>query len=83
MESGVLKNAIESANYCPDSRKRSLNFERLREKGFLLLQAGCGASTMAVFQHTGLYFLLFIVLRLRSVFLTTSQKASGYFPILF
>lgn len=55
-ESNMLKNAIESADYYPDARKRRHGLRCCYEKGTNLSEAGCGASTMAVFHHAGLYF---------------------------
>jgi hypothetical protein len=52
----MQKKAIESADYYPDSRKRRHNSGEAMEKGLTLLQAGSGASTMAVFHHAGFYF---------------------------
>jgi hypothetical protein len=56
IDSGMLKNAIESADYYPDSRKRRHSLQWNYEEGIMLQQARCRASTMTVFHKAGVYF---------------------------
>jgi len=54
-ETNTLKNAIKSADYY-NTRKRRYNLHYSYEEKFNPMQAGCGASVMAVFHHDGLCF---------------------------
>ncbi len=51
IKSDMLKNAIESADYYSDSRKRKYLIRCRSAKASCLLKGTCGASTMDVFHH--------------------------------
>jgi hypothetical protein len=55
-KSDTLKNAIESADYKPDSRDRRHHLLCYLKKVYSFLRGDCGASTMAVFYHARLPF---------------------------
>jgi len=52
----MLKNAIESANYYLNMSKHKYNVQYSYEKRLISVDAGFGASTMAVIHHAGLCF---------------------------
>ncbi len=55
-EPNMLKNTIESADYYPYSRKRRHDLPSCYKKDINPTKALCGASTMAVLHHAGLFF---------------------------